>query len=70
MSCGDLIFLISIIKLSPLLSSEEIVLLELKVKESQRITCLTHQDHKNGNKLQSKSSMKFSCGVLTLKAKF
>ena len=51
MSRGDLIFFISIIKLSPLSSSEEIVQLELKVKESERITCLTHQDQKNGNKI-------------------
>ena len=51
---GDLIFFISIIKLSPLSSSEEIVLLELKVKESERITCLTHQDQQNGNKINSK----------------
>ena len=54
MSRGDLIFFISIIKLSPLSSSEEIVQLELKVKESERITCLTHQDQKNGNTINSK----------------
>ena len=51
MSCGDLIFFTSIIKL---LISKEIVLLELKVKESERITCLIHGDQKNGNKINSK----------------
>ena len=54
MSCADLIFFISIIKISPRSSFEEIVLLELKVKESERITCLTHQDQQNGNKINSK----------------
>ena len=51
MSCGDLIFFTSIIKL---IISKEIVLLELKVKESERITCLIHEDQKNGNKINSK----------------
>ena len=54
MSCADLTFFISIIKISPRSSFEEIVLLELKVKESERITCLTHQDQKNGNTINSK----------------
>ena len=54
MSCGDLIFFISIIKLLPFSSCEEIVLLELEVKESERITFLTHLDQKNGNKINPK----------------